>query len=94
MMVTKGQVNAPAVAALAMSTLSRLPRSFVFHRAIGRWVPFIVSMMGSITACLLCTKTNEEKGITNAKVMLIRSSDDNDPGANRCRVSDAGRIND
>jgi hypothetical protein len=31
MIVINGQVSAPAVAALATSTPSRLPRSFVFH---------------------------------------------------------------
>ena len=36
MIVINGQVSAPAVAALATSTPSRLPRSFVFHAAVER----------------------------------------------------------
>jgi hypothetical protein len=47
MIVINGQVNAPAVAALARSTPSRLPRSFVFHveRVMLDFEPSIVAMM-------------------------------------------------
>jgi predicted ABC-class ATPase len=63
MIVIKGHVNAPAVAALAMSTPRRLPRSFVFHvERVILFEPSIVVILRAFRdAELYKSKREEEK---------------------------------